>query len=504
MPLRCVDEHGRTIEAPDCSEEEWESLRERARKERNLHMPCCPARAVLKTSKLGTRFFAHKARGACNWKPETAVHLHLKALALRAARQAGWEAQTEVTGHTPEGEKWTADVFAWKGDVKVAVEVQWSGQTDEETWHRQRRYKRSGIRGIWLLRQPGFPVAKEFPGACIGGSMEEGLRILIPKHQGGTAQDRKKAYHWTQDLEPEEFMKAVFEQRFLFGIEHARTVAFEIRTGATECWRCNALTRIVTYLEGRAGPHEMTMRLHGGCSIELVELVKKAVDERRDIGTIKDRFSRTMGHSYLSNGCAECDALIGQHFEYGAWYAQEETVGQVELELDQVARREGFYETNRWGVWSQAEIEGVAEEKTEERPDEVWKTIVVDGVGRVAVKTEPIHTLVRPERYPSEELTLADYERSESDAQDGPDKPGYRVTNDFPVPRQPAPADDPDQPAERKESARTGREQGAEPPGFRVLQDFLPPEQPQGLAGPGEGSDRPSTAWDEDRSKESK
>ena len=52
MPLRCVDEHGRTIEAPDCSEEEWESLRERARKERNLHMPCCPARAVLKTSKL--------------------------------------------------------------------------------------------------------------------------------------------------------------------------------------------------------------------------------------------------------------------------------------------------------------------------------------------------------------------------------------------------------------------------------------------------------------------
>ena len=350
MPLRCVDEDGTVIEALDCSDEAWFSLRERSRNERNLRMPCCPARAVLKTSKLGTRFFAHKARGACDWKPETPVHLHLKALALKAARQAGWEAQTEVTGHTPEGEKWTADVLAWKDEEKVALEVQWSGQTNEETWHRQRRYERSGVRGIWLLRQPGFPVAKDLPAACIGGSMEEGLRVLIPKYEQGTPQDRTKAHHWTQDLDPAQFMNAVFEGRFLFGLDHADSLAFDIRTGAMECWKCNALTRIVTYLVGRAGPHEVTVTLHcDGCSTELVKLVQVAVDERPDIGTIKERFSMTMEQGYLSNGCAECDALIGQHFETGAWYEQEETVGRAELELDQGARREGFYETDRWG-----------------------------------------------------------------------------------------------------------------------------------------------------------
>ena len=109
------------VEANACTDQEWRLLREGARKERNLRMPCCPARVVLKTSRLGTRFFAHKAKGTCTWKPETEVHRHLKTVAVNAAREAGWEAQTEVAGSTPDGENWTADVLAWKGEEKVAA-----------------------------------------------------------------------------------------------------------------------------------------------------------------------------------------------------------------------------------------------------------------------------------------------------------------------------------------------------------------------------------------------
>ena len=108
------------VEADICTDQEWRLLRERAREERNLRMPCCPAQVVLKTSRLGTRFFAHKAKGTCTWKPETAVHRHLKTVAVHAAREAGWEAQTEVVGSTPDGEKRTADVLAWKGGEKIA------------------------------------------------------------------------------------------------------------------------------------------------------------------------------------------------------------------------------------------------------------------------------------------------------------------------------------------------------------------------------------------------
>ena len=126
MPLRCIDEHGATVEAPSCSEQEWTVLRSRARRERHLRMPYCPAQAVLKTSRLGTRFFSHKAKSACDWKPETEVHLYLKALGLRAAREAGWQAETEASGTTPNGEHWTADVFARKGEARIVLEIQWS------------------------------------------------------------------------------------------------------------------------------------------------------------------------------------------------------------------------------------------------------------------------------------------------------------------------------------------------------------------------------------------
>ena len=115
MPLRCVDEHGTIIEANACTDQEWTRLRERARKERQLRMPCCPARAVLKTSRLGTRFFAHKAKGTCTWKTETAAHLHLRR--LRSTRPAKRDGRLRRRSRDAPltAEKWTADMLAWEG-----------------------------------------------------------------------------------------------------------------------------------------------------------------------------------------------------------------------------------------------------------------------------------------------------------------------------------------------------------------------------------------------------
>lgn len=474
MPLRCVDEHGTVIDALGCSQEQWDSLRERARKERNLRMPCCPARAVLKTSKLGTRFFAHKARGDCSWKPETAAHLQLKALALTAARQAGWKAQSEVTGHTPEGERWTADVLAWKGEDRVAVEIQWSGQTNEETWHRQRRYERSGVKGVWLVRQPGFPISAELPAACIGGSMEEGLRILVPEFEGAHARDRERSFHWLQDLSPVEFLRAVFEGRFLFGAEHARTLTFGIETGVMECWKCHALTRIVTKLSGRTGPHGRFIDVQEASSVpKLTELLHKAAALRTDIGTVKERFSHALGQSYLSNGCSECDALIGQFYEHEAYYVQEETVGMVVLAMGKDMGKGDLVASGCWGVWSEEELMDDPAETIERSSEETWRTVAVEGAGRATVRTSPVHPLLAPETSSPAEALGQQAEVTTSEHDEADSRPGFRIRQEFPSPselvssRGHAVEPNPPESAHVHEGERTAGRVG-----FSILSDF--------------------------------
>lgn len=218
MPLRCLDYNGRSIQAFDLSDDEWEALSKDDSQARHLRMPCCEALVTLKRSRLRTKFFAHKAVGDCKWAPETEEHLLLKRLAVETARASGWIAETEVMGETASGEFWKADVLAVKGNHKVVVEIQWSGQTALETLRRQERYRASGVRGLWLLRQPGFPISKRIPAACIGGSLEEGLTALLPRTENMQARDRRNYKRWHQVLPMKEFLRSAFDGRLRFGL----------------------------------------------------------------------------------------------------------------------------------------------------------------------------------------------------------------------------------------------------------------------------------------------
>ena len=356
MPLRCETPDGVTIQATDCDEAQWEALRVRNRERRDLIMPCCNADTVLKKSPRGTRFFAHKPskhKARCHWKPETEVHRHLKTVALNAARNAGWTAHTEEPGTTPDGEEWTADVLARKGRHIVAVEIQWSGQTNDETMKRQERYRQSGVRGLWLLRQPDFPNSKDLPAACIGGSLEDRLKILIPRHDPDfDRRSRRNVNDWLQIVEPEAFMQAVFERRFRFGAEHAREVQARIETGTMECWRCRRDTRIVIGLRLRVGPYEDFHDLSIADEMpELEQRIREALSHHDDIGAVRTRYSRTVQGRYVANSCAHCDALIGRFYEHRAWYDNNSAAGQLTWALDAATREVLAYTTGRWAVW---------------------------------------------------------------------------------------------------------------------------------------------------------
>ncbi|WP_457089918.1 competence protein CoiA [Microvirga sp. P5_D2] len=328
MPIRCVDPTGQSIQSFDLSENEWQTLEFENKKSRHLRMPCCSVHVTLKRSRLGTRFFAHKIIGSCATAPETEEHLHLKQMAVMAARAHGWTAQTEATGITPEGEEWRADVLATKGKHRVAVEIQWSGQTNDDTMRRQKQYKDSDVRGLWLLRQPGFPVTRDLPAACIGGSLKEGFQALIPTHPYMNARDRNTPDRWHQIVPMEQFLNAAFSKRLRFGkpqpeVEEAVdpnivNVTVTVHTGVLDCWHssCGAKTRIVTFIN--IMPDDLQFRV-SNLDSEILRFVLDQLPSDLGIGRIKPRHSKTVDQTYMSNGCVRCDRLIGEHYEHDAW-----------------------------------------------------------------------------------------------------------------------------------------------------------------------------------------
>lgn len=175
MPLRCMNStSGSTIQAFDLSDEEWAQLVITNKTQRHLRTICCAEELVLKQSKLGTQFFAHRRSSECNASVESEQHLRLKALAVEVLRAQGWDAITEAAG-----DSWRADVLGIRGNARAAIEIQWSPQDDEETLRRQRRYADNGIRCLWLFRQKSFPRSRELPAARVLEDKEKGFFTIV-------------------------------------------------------------------------------------------------------------------------------------------------------------------------------------------------------------------------------------------------------------------------------------------------------------------------------------
>lgn len=317
MPLRVLDNLGRSLHAFELNDAQWEETRRANRAAYQLRMPCCKAPVILKVSRYGTRFFAHKSRLGCLTAPEGEEHLQLKWMAVDAAKAHGWSAETEASGISPDGEEWRADVLATRGKHTIAIEVQWSAQSVPEIQHRQQRYRRSGIRGLWLLRQPGFPISKDLPSACIGGNAKDGFVALLPDTEIMHARDRKNPRSWRQIIPMDEFLNAAFNSRLHFGIPSNVLSWISVLSTWTKCWNaaCRVQTRIITAVRLIVGPDKFYFSISEIAQYpSLLRLILNHLPRDGTIGAIKRRYSRTMEGSYTSNGCRRCDRLVGEFF----------------------------------------------------------------------------------------------------------------------------------------------------------------------------------------------
>lgn len=107
-------------------------------------------------------------------------------------------------------------------------------------------------------------------------------------------------------------------------------VTIIIRTAPASCWSCEVETRIVSSLHLSCGDEV------ADCSIAdftdypaLIDDLDAAIIDEKDLGKIKSRFSQTLARAYMSNGCAHCDALFGQHFEIHARYVEQDSARLV-------------------------------------------------------------------------------------------------------------------------------------------------------------------------------
>lgn len=317
MPLRAIQPDGIPVQAFDLDDTSWARVRDSIRLHRGgWRLPCCDSQVIAKTSKLGTHFFAHHARGACEWAGETEHHIRLKSLAVQVARRHGWHADTEVTGETPDGALWKADVLATKGRSRVAVEVQWSPQTDDELLQRQQRYAAAGVRALWLIRSAGFPATEQIPAAVVREGGRGGYEVRIPAVSGARL---RREYDWAyQDLSAETLLDSAFAGRLRWGVKVGEPISWDVETTTTRCWKCGARTAPVTGIVVDASKMKAYLSIYDFESdVDLLrEVLPMAIRQHHRVGLIKPRFSKTEGGTYLSNGCFECGTLQGRYFEH--------------------------------------------------------------------------------------------------------------------------------------------------------------------------------------------
>lgn len=151
MALKAVHrDTGKLVESFSVSDAQWAAMRA---DKGAYHMQGTQVPAVLKENRQGTRWFqARPGERDPNYKPESAAHVMAKIWMVEALRAAGYPAEIERYGTTPEGEAWQADVYLEVGGRKIAIEVQLSGQDFDEYVFRTQRYARSGVKVIWLVR----------------------------------------------------------------------------------------------------------------------------------------------------------------------------------------------------------------------------------------------------------------------------------------------------------------------------------------------------------------
>ena len=332
MAFSCV-KNDKKIYSFEYSLKDWITLKED--KNSVFQMTCCGSRATLKTSKLGTQFFAHKVKpkaSNCSNSGESAEHIHIKYLVMKELNRNGWAVEVEKRGTTPNGEEWIADIFAEKGKAKIAIEVQWSPQTFTETRRRQAKYAQSGVRCAWLLRSSSIKARNAIVGDYIYSTKDLPVfSIYKDKKQDNQTYMVYNVNKLKTDsyvplepivLELEHFVRSLVSSKIKFIKKYNPLKRLYLEVIEQTCWNkhCGGTTRVVTQMYfkeivfGVEIEYLFQSKAIDDCDDKILTVLNSQLAKAYNFAPLRRRYSKTVGDTYVANSCIYCDALMGKHF----------------------------------------------------------------------------------------------------------------------------------------------------------------------------------------------
>jgi competence protein CoiA len=339
MPLTCVTKTGEILLASNFDAMGWRNLAADNRNNKHLVMPCCGRLAILKTSHLGTMFFAHVRKEGAVCPTESEDHLLAKDLVARAAIQAGWHAETEVA-LKPHG--LVADVLVTKGKQRIAFEIQRSRQKWGDTEKRHAAYKEAGVRALWLFRQRDYPRCKEIPAFRLVRDKENGTFQVWVWREG---HDYEKVSVPTQAIELQRFISGALAGQLRWMPALGITVPVVGYMADLKCYKGHD-TAVLAALEleiDRVLAGHANIKLSVESFSEHPELLRSAKAQEFleknglklcfGVSNLKlsVRFSEPNFRRYLYPRCSWCKEIIGQWQFKGAALR---TVPGFELSLE--------------------------------------------------------------------------------------------------------------------------------------------------------------------------
>lgn len=313
MPLRAFI-NGKELISINLLDQEWAILKKEVRgKSLSVKLPCCGQNGFLRVSSKGLKHFVHSKDGTpCDWESETPQHLKSKVEIAKACKDSGWLAIPEYSEND-----WRADILATKGEARIAFEVQWSTQTEEDTNFRQKRYRDANVRGCWFFKTPPKQLRDQITANPL--TIEELPLFKIKENE-------QKEIVVLNDAVTKGLYQHVCD--LLRGhIKYAPAYSalpeqiLEISFFKTNCWKCGAEQHMYfadiiaqSYCGKKLGADDTGLTLHPKVIKVAQEIVGSPEGKNLKLGQIKERYSRTAGRAYISFGCYFCDALFGNFY----------------------------------------------------------------------------------------------------------------------------------------------------------------------------------------------